>query len=137
MARPGQIYTPEYKSWLAMNQRCNDTNASNYYLYGDRGIKVCERWKSFQNFLEDMGSRPERYTLDRINHDGNYEPSNCKWSSYHEQSRNRRSTRVTIEDISLMRDMIKYEDFSQKELAKFFNVDPSTISRALSGARRD
>lgn len=85
--------SPEYYSWAQMKTRCNNPNYREYSLYGGRGIKVCERWlNSFENFLEDMGSRPQNYSLDRIDVEGNYTPSNCKWSSRFEQARNKRTS---------------------------------------------
>ncbi len=84
--------TPTYRSWHAMRQRCRDPQVRNYRYYGGRGIAVCERWSnSFQNFLADMGERPMGSSIDRINNDGNYEPSNCRWATASEQNRNRRT----------------------------------------------
>lgn len=80
-----------YRSWDGMKQRCLNPNNPKYDLYGGRGITVCERWlNSFENFLEDMGERPNETSIDRINNDGNYEPLNCKWSTIEEQNNNRR-----------------------------------------------
>ena len=81
-----------YGSWSSMRRRCYDSKRDNYKYYGGRGIKVCERWSnSFLAFLEDMGERPSpKHELDRINVNGNYEPSNCRWITHREQCLNRR-----------------------------------------------
>lgn len=79
--------TPEYTSWRGMMDRCSNSNHSRYHRYGGRGITVCERWHSFENFLTDMGKRPPKLTLDRIDNDKNYEPGNCRWTTYKEQTR--------------------------------------------------
>jgi hypothetical protein len=80
-----------YSSWEAMNARCNNPNYIYYKDYGGRGITICNRWLEFENFLWDMGERPIGKTLDRINVNGNYEKSNCKWSTPSEQNNNKRS----------------------------------------------
>jgi hypothetical protein len=87
------VISPTYKTWNSMKVRCSDKRTNGFDLYGGRGIKVCDRWLRFDNFLADMGERPEGKTLDRINSDGNYEPSNCRWSTPREQSRNRKDNR--------------------------------------------
>lgn len=76
-----------------MKARCQNPNAADYHNYGGRGITVCRRWQKFEHFYADMGERPEGCTLDRINVDGNYEPSNCKWSTSSQQHNNRRNNR--------------------------------------------
>jgi hypothetical protein len=73
-----------------MIQRCNNPKATNYKYYGGRGITVCDRWHSFINFLADMGERPAGMTLDRIDVNGKYEPSNCRWTTSSEQQQNKR-----------------------------------------------
>jgi hypothetical protein len=86
---------PEYSVWRHMISRCYNPKDISYKYYGGRGIQVCGRWKHcFQNFIEDMGRRPvdhlSKFTLERINNDGNYEPENCKWLLQEEQWLNRR-----------------------------------------------
>lgn len=89
----GLYDTPIHNSWCAMKQRCLNSNDDAYHHYGGRGIKVCERWLIFENFVKDMGLPPKGYQLDRINPDGNYEPSNCRWVTPQENNNNRRNSK--------------------------------------------
>lgn len=88
----GMSNSVEYKTWMSMLHRCTNSNYEQWSLYGGRGIKVCERWQYFEAFFEDMGKRPSKYhSIDRINSDGNYEPSNCRWGTLRQQNRNKRT----------------------------------------------
>lgn len=87
--------TPEYRSWVAMIQRCTNSNADNFERYGAKGVKGCQRWLgSFVDFLADMGTKPTpRHTIDRINNDKGYEPGNCRWATRLQQAKNKKKKR--------------------------------------------
>lgn len=91
-ASHGMTYTAEHEAWVGMRGRCNNPRNQSYKHYGGRGIRVCDRWNLlFLDFYTDMGARPSpKHSLDRINNDGNYEPSNCRWTTQTEQVLNQR-----------------------------------------------
>lgn len=94
-AAVGNVFTPEFRVWRSMIDRCRNKNSKNYFRYGGRGITICERWKVYLNFLEDMGPRPSlKHSIERKNNDKGYEPGNCKWATAQEQANNRRTSRT-------------------------------------------
>jgi hypothetical protein len=120
----GKANHAEYKAWIAMRVRCYRKLGKGYPDYGGRGIKVCDRWlKSFDDFYHDMGPRPSKgHSIDRIDNNGNYEPSNCKWSTRTQQNNNTRKTNfITIDDISL----------PIQEWARRFNISIGAIQGRL------
>ena len=85
--------TPEYRTWKHMRERCSSPSCEDYKNYGGRGISICRQWDDFTVFLLDMGPRPGRgYSIERLDVNGNYEPSNCVWATTTEQARNKRTT---------------------------------------------
>lgn len=91
MRSHGMHKTRTYGIWHGMIDRCANRNNKSWRLYGGRGISVCERWLKFENFLADMGERPNGLSLDRRDPDGNYEPGNCRWATQEQQSNNKRT----------------------------------------------
>ena len=89
----GLSKSPTYDTWVNVLQRCENPKASAFHKYGAKGVTVCERWHTFENFLADMGERPGRLTIDRIDNTKGYEPGNCRWATQKEQQNNRSNSR--------------------------------------------
>ena len=104
-----------------MIQRCRNPNTNRAYRYNKRGITVCERWQKFENFLADMGERPEGMSIDRIDGNGNYEPSNCRWATATEQARNHPSAKpITFNgQTMLICDWIRHLGISRSQFRRW------------------
>jgi hypothetical protein len=96
MKTHGMTHTRTYGIWCQLIQRVTNPNHKNHEHYLGRGITVCERWKAFENFLVDMGVRPDGMTLERIDNEKGYGPDNCRWATRAEQRRNQRNTRMLL-----------------------------------------
>lgn len=126
--------SPSYTSWQGARQRCNNIKSKDYSRYGGRGIKVCDRWNSFENFLEDMGEKPTpTHTLDRIDNNGDYSPENCRWVTPREQTHNSRVVKLDIEKVSKIRKLHLDSSMTQTALAIKYNIHQSVISRIING----
>lgn len=89
----GLTGTKIFRAWSNMIERCQNPKNRKYKIYGGRGIKICKRWLKLKSFVKDMGDPPTpKHSLDRINNDGDYKPSNCHWATYADQQKNRRIT---------------------------------------------
>jgi hypothetical protein len=97
--RDGRGRHPLFWTWKSMVRRCTSQSSDAYKDYGGRGIRVCDAWlNSFWRFVEDMGPKPEGFTLDRENNDGHYEPGNCRWADRTTQARNSRVRKYDVPD---------------------------------------
>lgn len=122
LTKHGMHNTPTYSTWCAMVKRCNNPMASDYKWYGGRGIGVCSRWLIFENFLEDMGIRPEGMTLDRIDTNKDYCLENCRWATMKEQNNNRRNNKMLV---------FEERSFTLSELAEELGLPYSALQCRL------
>ena len=138
-------HTSEHRSWAHMKERCRNAECNDYANYGGRGIRVCERWESFENFLADMGPRPSaKHSIDRINNDGNYEPGNCRWATRCQQNSNQRMRRTNssgVQGVHWYRPLGKWiakiggVPREERHLGYFANIEDA--ARAYSSARAE
>lgn len=127
-------HTRTYRSWANMLTRCNNKNDTAYQWYGGRGIQVCSRWSMYENFLADMGERPERMTIDRIDTNGNYCPKNCRWATNKQQHRNKRSNRLLTHggETKCVAEWAETVEISQRALANRIDVYGWSVEKALT-----
>lgn len=127
--RPKKGSSPTYTSWTSMKKRCLHPADDSYEFYGGKGIQICGRWLDFVNFLADMGERPTGCTIDRIDPDGDYEPSNCRWATQREQTLNRGN----VNQVKFRGELLTLKDISVK-----YGVPQTTVYRRWAqGVRGD
>lgn len=124
--------TPTYHSWLSMRSRCKYVERDISRKHVGRGITVCERWEDFENFLADMGERPEGTSLDRIDNDGNYEPGNCRWATPREQSRNTRRNKLTF-DTAVEVAIARLRGEPARQIAERYGISESLPREIVKG----
>lgn len=116
--------TKEYRTWGGMKNRCRNPKCKKYHNYGGRGIKVCDRWKSYKNFLSDMGRAPSpKHSIDRIDVNGDYEPKNCRWATQKEQANNTTTNKLVD---------FKGETKTVSEWCAQFGLDSNRIYQRLT-----
>jgi hypothetical protein len=121
-----------YDSWRAMRGRCLYRTNDFYHLYGGRGIKVCERWHSFENFLADMGPRPDGTTLDRYpNTEGNYEPGNFRWATSNEQSQYSTKAKLSADQVREILGRVEHGE-RQVSVARRLGVSKGIVSAIIT-----
>jgi hypothetical protein len=110
----GYSKDPTYLSWVSLKMRCDKETRGNYKYYGGKGITYCDKWKTFEGFLEDMGTRPEGTTIDRIDSNKNYCPENCRWATKQEQVNNRKK---------IITAMFQGQEYPLTELSKMLGLE--------------
>lgn len=127
---------PLYSTWHTMRNRCSNPNNKDFAYYGGRGVRVCDRWQVFANFVEDMGPKPSRlYSIDRIDSSGNYEPGNCRWATPQQQQLNRRipngkdhfAAKLTEAEVAVIRILCAVTPFPKRQIASWFGVSEGLV----------
>lgn len=124
--------TAEYRTWAHLKGRCLNPKDDGFKDYGGRGIKVCDRWLSFENFYQDMGSRPPGHSIERVDVNGNYEPSNCVWLPIKHQARNTRATRFKQEEVDEIRKRLSAGE-AAKKISEEYGVSAGHIRQIKRG----
>ena len=133
---------PLYSLWINIKDRTSNPKSTSYKNYGARGIKVCDRWlgpEGFLNFVADMGVRPNRHSIDRLDVNGDYTPENCRWANYHVQGANRRNNNKCV-GVSWDKRSSKWVTSimvdGKKHLLGYFNIEEDAIKARKEGERR-
>lgn len=128
--RHGDFGSQTYKSWDAMIQRCTNPKNKSFKNYGARGISVCEQWRKYEQFRDDMGERPANTSLDRIDVNGNYTPENCRWASLKTQARNQRRPRLSFDQAEQIRQMSSQGD-GPKVIAETLKITRNQVGSVI------
>jgi hypothetical protein len=130
--RHGMSSTRTHKSWRGLKERCLNPKHHRFKNYGGRGIKVCDRWISFQNFLYDMGECPSnKHSIDRIKNNEGYSKSNCRWATADQQAQNTTRTKISIKQIRQLRLLYESGNWTQISLAKKFKISQPHVSSII------
>jgi hypothetical protein len=126
----GDYGSRTYKSWSGMVDRCTNPKNKSYVNYGAKNVKICDEWRDYKNFKNDMGERPDKHSLDRIDVFGDYNPKNCRWASTLIQNRNKRKPVTTPEQANIVRSL--YANGKRpKEIMSITGISRSIISNIL------
>jgi len=124
---------PSYHSWWHAKDRCTNPKNKRWARYGGRGISMCDEWlNSFDNFLADMGVRPDGLTLERVDNDLGYSPDNCVWATHKQQAQNQCGSKLTLEDVVKIRELLA-KGLSHRKIAALFGVSSPTITGINTG----
>jgi hypothetical protein len=134
-ARHGYSYpkTPTYTVWVNIRQRCLNPRSQAFHNYGGRGITICDRWLVFENFLTDMGEKPNDMEIERRDNDADYSPDNCIWATRKANGRNRRTNKLTPELAAAIKAAYVPRIVPQHVIAKRFGVCQMTVSLVVRG----
>jgi len=123
----GMTRTNEYKVWDSMIRRCHSKTHAAFESYGGRGITVCDDWRKFEAYYADMGAQPKGMTLERTDNSKGYSKENCVWASITDQARNRRSTKLNVDSVAIIKRLL-IDKVTQTTIADMFSVTRSNIA---------